>query len=57
MKKEDLKNLIKESITDHFLKNSNLQQLNKIVFKLYDSGKIEKSEYASIQTILKKLDK
>jgi hypothetical protein len=57
MKKEDLKNLIKEAITDQFLKNSDLQQLNKIVFKLYDSGKIEKSEYASIQTILKKLDK
>lgn len=56
MNKTELKNLIKEAITDSFLKNSDLQQLNKILFKLYDSQKIDKSEYSSIQTILKKLD-
>jgi uncharacterized protein YqgQ len=57
MRKSELKNIIKEEIANHFLKNPDLQQLNKIVFKLYDSEKIEKSEYASIQVILKKLDK
>jgi hypothetical protein len=48
---------VKESLTNHFLKNNDLQKLNKIMFSLYDSGKINKDEYSSIQTILKNLDK
>lgn len=48
---------INEGSVNHFLKNKDLQNLNTIMFKLYDSGKIDKDEYSSIQTIFKKLDK
>jgi hypothetical protein len=42
---------------NHFLKNNDLQKLNKIMFSLYDSRKINKDEYSSIQDILTNLDK
>jgi len=42
--------------TSHFLKNSILQELNKIMFNLYDEGKIDEDEYQYIQSLLKQLD-
>jgi hypothetical protein len=64
MKKSELKQLIKEEINksiknenDHFLKNPLIQQLNKILFDLYDSTKIlDYDEFVKIQNILKQID-
>jgi predicted transcriptional regulator len=56
MKKIELRQIIKEEITTHFLKNQLTQKLNKLMFNLYDSSKITEEEYEYIQSILKKLD-
>jgi hypothetical protein len=57
------KDFVNESVdsrlneTEHFLKNKDAQELNKIIFNIYDDGKIDSSEYSKIQDLLKKLDK
>jgi predicted transcriptional regulator len=57
MKKSELKQIIKEEIENHFLKSPLTQQLNKLVFNLFDSDKITEEEYKNIQNILKRIDK
>ena len=52
---KDFKSIIKEA--NHFLKNKDVQELNKIMFNLYDGGRIKSDEYSKIQALLKKLDK
>ncbi len=64
MKKSELQQIIKEEIQKqkhfpkqkHFLKNPITQQLNKLVFNLYDSGKIDEKEIENIQKFLIKID-
>jgi hypothetical protein len=58
MKKQELKQIIKEEIQKqkHFLKNPITQQLNKLIFNLYDSGKIDEKDYENIQNFLIKID-
>ena len=56
MKKSELRQIIKEEVTTHFLKNQLTQKLNNLMFNLYDSSKITEEEYEYIQSILKKLD-
>ncbi len=56
MKKSQLTKLIKEELQGHFLNDRDLQQINKMLFTLYDSSKIGRDEYSAAQKLLQSID-
>jgi hypothetical protein len=48
--------MLNEEIQEHFLNDRDLQQMNKILFTLYDSSKIGRDEYSAAQKLLQSID-
>jgi len=48
--------MLGEEMQEHFLKDRDLQKINKIMYTLYDSDKIGGDEYSAAQKLLQSID-